>query len=57
MTTASARSCARPDELWPLQDILVLNETEACMDSGLGSVDLSKRPTPRRSCGGADRAT
>lgn len=30
---------ALPDELWPLLDILVLNETEACLFSGLPSVD------------------
>ncbi len=28
-----------PEELWPLLDILVLNETEACLLSGMPSVD------------------
>jgi ribokinase len=31
---------ALPDELWPLLDILVLNETEAQLYSGLAVVDL-----------------
>jgi len=30
-----------PEDLWPLLDILVLNETEACLFSGLPSVDIS----------------
>ena len=30
---------ALPEELWPLLDILVLNETEACLFSGLQFVD------------------
>jgi ribokinase len=30
---------ALPEALWPLLDILLLNETEACMFSGLGTVD------------------
>jgi ribokinase len=30
---------ALPDELWPLLDMLVLNETEACLYTGLRRVD------------------
>ena len=35
---------ALPEALWPLLDILVLNETEACLFGGLQLVDASNAP-------------